>query len=152
MPEPLPIRVRYAEWRLDETAIAALRRAVFIDEQGVPEALEWEAIDAECTWFVAEKVAEKGAVGEIIGIVRLHPAGRVGRMAVRADWRRRGVGRALMRVLIDHACAIGLTGLGLAAQTHALGFYQGFGFVAEGEVFDDAGIPHRRMRLSLPDE
>ncbi len=148
MPEPLPICVRRADWRLDETAIAAVRRAVFIDEQGVPEALEWEAIDAECTWFVAEM----GAVGEIIGIVRLHPAGRVGRMAVRAEWRRQGVGCALMGVLIDHARSIGLTGLGLAAQTHALGFYQGFGFVAEGEVFDDAGIPHRRMRLSLQDE
>lgn len=141
-----PIRVRQADWRSEAAAIAAVRRAVFIDEQGVPEALEWEALDARCTWFVAQTEA---AAEELIGVVRLTPEGRVGRMAVRAAWRRRGVGRALMLAVLEYARVIGLTELSLAAQTHALGFYQRFGFVAEGELFEDAGIPHRRMRLNM---
>jgi predicted GNAT family N-acyltransferase len=37
----------------------------------------------------------------------------------------------------------------LSAQTHAIRFYERFGFVAEGEQYDDAGIPHRWMRLAF---
>ncbi|HMZ77178.1 MAG TPA: GNAT family N-acetyltransferase, partial [Rhodocyclaceae bacterium] len=76
---------------------------------------------------------------------RLLPDGHVGRMAVLPAWRGRGVGRAVLTALMAEARRRGLSRLVLHAQTHAEGFYAGFGFVAEGEVFDDAGLPHRTM-------
>lgn len=137
--------VRIADWRQDEDGIARLRRAVFIDEQRVPETLEWESIDPDCSWFVAQ-TGEK-SVRQVVGIVRLTPEGRIGRMAVLTAWRGKGVGSALMRAVLNHAKGMGLMEVHLSAQVHALSFYSRFGFVAEGEVYMDAGIPHRTMRL-----
>ena len=133
--------VRPAEWKLDEIAIARVRRTVFIDEQGVPEALEWEVEDAHYRWFVAE------VSGQVIGIARLTNGGRIGRMAVLPDWRRHGVGGALLAAVLRVATASGLLQVHLSAQTHAVAFYARYGFVAEGPEYLDAGIPHRSMNL-----
>jgi predicted GNAT family N-acyltransferase len=59
------------------------------------------------------------------------------------------VGSALLQALMDAARARGDRVVMLNAQTHALPFYARFGFIAEGEEFDDAGIPHRAMRRVL---
>ncbi len=141
---PPAFAVRTARWSVDEPAIAEVRRRVFIVEQGVPEALEWEAIDADCAWFVAEAGA-----GLVIGIARLRADGRIGRMAVLPPWRRRGVGAALLTAALSEARARGLAGVHLAAQTHAVRFYARFGFRVEGAEFFDAGIPHRRMYIDF---
>ena len=138
--------VTQANWPSHGRAIAEVRRRVFIDEQGVPEALEWEARDAGCDWFVA------WAGGEPIGIARLTPEAQIGRMAVLPNWRRRGVGSALLRALLRHARDKGLRAVWLHAQTHALPFYARHGFRTEGEVFIEAGIAHRRMSLVLEGE
>lgn len=136
--------VRPARWDADENAIARLRRAVFIEEQGVPEALEWEAQDGECLWFLAFD-----GQGEPIGVARVTPEGRIGRMAVARSWRRRGVGGALLQVAIEAARARGHRSVQLSAQTHAMPFYERHGFVATGPAFLDAGIPHRTMILGV---
>jgi predicted GNAT family N-acyltransferase len=136
--------VRAANWKLDEPAIALVRREVFIDEQGVPEALEWEAEDVQCHWFVA--VASDQS---LIGIVRLTYAGRIGRMAVLPAWRRRGVGRTLLAAALTKARELGFDQVNLSAQTHAIGFYARHGFIAQGPEYLDAGIPHRSMSLEL---
>ena len=138
--------VRAADWNLDESAIAQVRCAVFIDEQGVPEALEWEAIDAQCAWFVALSMSQS-----VVGIVRLTAAGRIGRMAVLPAWRRRGVGRRLLAAAVQRAREFGLSAVHLSAQTHAIGFYARHGFLVEGPEYLDAGIPHRSMSLQLED-
>ncbi len=138
MPE---FTVRPARWNEDQTAIAALRRAVFIEEQAVPESLEWEEQDARCRWFVAE------AGGQLIGISRLTPEGRIGRMAVARGWRRRGVGSALLRAALSAAREAGMAGIHLSAQVRAIPFYVLHGFTASGPEYDDAGIPHRSMHL-----
>jgi len=138
--------VRAANWKLDETAIAAVRRAVFIAEQGVPEALEWEPIDPQCIWLVAVT-----SDLEVIGIVRLTTAGRIGRMAVMPAWRRHGVGGALLDAILHTAREQGLTRVHLSAQTHAISFYAQRGFIAEGAEYEDAGIPHLSMNLNLKD-
>lgn len=135
--------VRAADWIVDESAIARVRRTVFIEEQGVPESLEWEAADPQCRWFVA--VAD----GSLIGIARLTAAGRIGRMAVLPDWRRRGVGGALLAAALRAARELGMQQVHLSAQTHAIGFYARQGFTAEGAEYLDAGIPHRSMALDL---
>jgi predicted GNAT family N-acyltransferase len=135
--------VRAADWRTDRPGIAAIRRAVFIEEQGVPESMEWEAIDAECAWYVAE------SAGAMVGIGRLTPSGRVGRMAVLPDWRHLGVASGLLAAVVQLARQRGLARLHLHAQMTALGFYERYGWLAEGAVFHEAGIAHRAMSLEL---
>lgn len=136
--------LRSACWVHDVAALQAVRRQVFIEEQGVPEQLEWDEWDA-----VSLHVLAQDAAGRAIGTGRLLPDGHVGRMAVVRDWRKHGVGGALLDALLDAARARGLAEIVLNAQTHALGFYARRGFLVEGDEFDDAGIPHRRMRLRL---
>lgn len=76
-------------------------------------------------------------------------AGRIGRMAVVRDWRGRGVGTALLRTLVEHARARGLPELSLHAQRDAVPFYERHGFTTTGAEFEEAGIPHVRMRRGL---
>jgi predicted GNAT family N-acyltransferase len=134
-------RVRIADWTRDHGALCAVREAVFVHEQNVPLALEWDAIDGECLHVLAEDLR-----GNPIGTGRLLPDGHIGRMAVLKAWRGRGVGSALLTMLLALAAARGLREVLLNAQTHAVEFYRKHGFAAEGEPFLDAGIPHRRMR------
>lgn len=137
-------QVTEADWPGDEPAIARVRRQVFIEEQAVPEAMEWEARDADCAWFVA-----RAAEGEVVGIARLTSDARIGRMAVLPAWRRRGVGSALLAATLVKARQGGLRQVGLHAQVHAMPFYARAGFQAHGPEFDEAGIPHREMVLIL---
>lgn len=139
----MTMRVRLAAWPEVEAAAASVRREVFIVEQGVPEALEWDEHDLPSLHALAESPA-----GEVVGTGRLLPDGHIGRMAVRRPWRGRGVGGAILRALIARARARGDDEIALSAQVGAIAFYERFGFVAEGPVFDDAGIPHRRMVLT----
>ncbi len=133
--------VRDATWASDQPRLQAVRQSVFVVEQGVPLELEWDGLDAACTHLLAEDAA-----GRPIGCARLLPDGHVGRMAVLPSWRRRGVGRALLRAALVRAAAAGFTLVRLNAQVHALDFYRREGFEAVGDVFDDAGIPHRAMQ------
>lgn len=144
MTETPAFSVSRAVWSLDEAAIAKVRRAVFIEEQAVPASLEWEMRDPACAWFVA-----RAPSGEGVGIVRLTPDGRVGRMAVLAAWRRRGVGAALLDMVMAEARRQGCSTVRLSAQTHAAPFYARFGFLAEGAVYQDAGIPHVAMTFTF---
>ncbi|MEW6414535.1 MAG: GNAT family N-acetyltransferase [Pseudomonadota bacterium] len=136
--------VRLADWARDHAALAQVRRTVFIDEQGVPEALEWDADDAVSVHFLAAL-----ADGTAIGCARLLPDGHAGRMAVLPAWRGRGVGKALLAAVIDEARARGHRALALSAQVHAAGFYARAGFTAVGEPYDEAGIPHVAMQKTL---
>lgn len=137
--------VRRADWARDGAALAAIRRAVFVIEQQVSEAEEWDGLDESC-----EHVLAHADDGTAIGTGRLLPEGptvRIGRMAVLQQWRGRGVGSALLEQLIRMARERGYAETRLHAQTHALAFYCRHGYVAVGEEFMEAGIPHVGMRL-----
>lgn len=136
--------VRRAEWTSDSSELARIRRAVFVIEQGVSEAEEWDGLDADCTHVIAVT-----ADGTAIGTGRLLPDGRIGRMAVLKSWRGRGVGSALLNALISLARERGFAETRLHAQTHALAFYRKHGYEAHGEEFMEADIPHYEMRLKL---
>ena len=112
-------------------------------EQGVPPALEWDGRDGEALHLLAEN-----DVGQAIGTGRLLPDGHIGRLAVSAHWRNRGIGAALLRELVAIARERGAGTLFLHAQTRAVEFYRRGGFVAEGPEFMEAGIPHQRMVLA----
>ncbi|MFN7428848.1 MAG: GNAT family N-acetyltransferase, partial [bacterium] len=139
-------KVRAASWAEDFAALRTVRETVFVVEQDVPVELEWDGLDEGCRHLLAEDTH-----GRPIGCVRLLPDGHIGRMAVLAPWRGRGVGRALLRAMLVQAAASGFAVVRLNAQVQALGFYAREGFQACGDVFDDAGIAHRAMQLALQD-
>jgi len=142
-----PFVVRPVNWIATREKLRALRRAVFIEEQRVPEELEWDDADERCYHVLA--TSEEG---QPIGTGRLKLDGQIGRMAVARDWRGRGVGGAILESLLALARKEGCTTVRLHAQTHAIGFYAKYGFTAFGEEFDEAGIPHRMMELRLEPE
>lgn len=130
----------------DLAACRALRRVVFIDEQGVSEADEVDDLDGVAVHLLAL------VDGQPMGTARLLPGAgyaKVGRVCVLAAARGTGLGVALMRAAEAAARARGLTELRLGAQTHALGFYERLGYQAHGPVYQDAGIAHRDMVLRL---
>ncbi len=132
--------LRTALWPEDREALRRVRETVFVEEQGVPLELEWDGLDEQAFHLLAEDEQ-----GNPVGTGRLLPDGHIGRMAVLEPWRDRGVGTALLLGLLEEGRRRGLDRLVLNAQLGALPFYERQGFVAEGPVFDDAGIPHRRM-------
>lgn len=136
--------VRAAEWPADSDKLRHVRYEVFVREQGVPEALEWDGRDSECAHVIAED-----ARGEAIGCGRLLPDGHIGRMAVLRAWRGRGVGTALLARLLAAARDRGLPETILHAQLTAVRFYAAHGFRAYGPEFEEAGIVHVEMRRRL---
>lgn len=136
--------VRLASWQVERTVLQAIRSSVFIEEQHVPEELEWDALDEHCHHALV-----LASDGTPVGTGRLLPDARIGRMAVLQGWRRRGAGSRMLMFLLDLARDLAYVSVSLHAQTHALGFYARHGFTANGEPFMEAGIPHRLMTLRL---
>jgi len=137
-------RVRLADWRDASTALSRIRTTVFVGEQKVPPEIEIDGRDPECVHALAES-----ASGEAIGTGRLMPDGRIGRMAVLAPWRSRGVGAALLEALMAEARRRGFREVYLHAQSRAKDFYLRHGYAVEGEEYLEAGIPHIGMRARL---
>ena len=131
----------------DIATCRALRRIVFIEEQGVSEADEVDDKDDEAIHLLAT------LNGKPVGSARLlvlGDVGKVGRVCVLAETRGTGLGAKLMQAAVDRFRNVpGVKKVNLGAQTHALGFYERLGFSAIGPEFDDAGIPHREMVLTL---
>ncbi len=140
------ISVKLSDWANDRKRLSAVRREVFIIEQSVPESIELDDWDPSSIHVVAENSTEKA-----VGTARLMPSGRIGRMAVLKPYRHRGIGAAMLQKLIETARERKFTEVHLHAQVGAIGFYEKFGFKAEGGVFLDAGIEHRNMRLRISD-
>lgn len=132
--------VRLCAWPGDAGDLRLVREAVFVREQGVPVELEWDGLDETAVHALAVT-----GRGDPVGTGRLLPDGHIGRMAVLAAWRGRGVGGALLDALMDVARRRGDRLLILNAQTRATRFYARWGFRPEGPEFSEAGIPHRRM-------
>ena len=138
------ISIRQASWQHDHLAISVLRREVFIKEQGVPEELEWDGLDEEALHLIAED-----DTGQTIATARMLTDGHIGRVAVQKPWRGKGVGKSLIHYLLELARQQGYRRGFLDAQVEAIDFYRHQGFTASGEIFMDAGIPHRHMFLEL---
>jgi predicted GNAT family N-acyltransferase len=137
--------LRRTTWSEEDAArLQEVRFEVFVREQGVPLELEWDEFDP-----VSRHVLAISRDGHAVGTGRLLPDGHIGRMAVRAAWRRHGVGSAILSELLAMAREDGHDCVVLHAQTHATGFYARYGFEPEGEEFLEAGIPHRAMRRHL---
>ncbi|MEU1230157.1 GNAT family N-acetyltransferase [Streptomyces sp. NPDC005828] len=141
----------------DRDACFAVRREVFVEEQGVPQEIEYDTYDETAVHVLAVR-----ADGLPLGTGRLlhgtdavgktgadASVGSLGRLAVSQAARGLGVGAALVRAIEDAARERGLSAVDLHAQTHALGFYERLGYEAYGPEFPDADMPHRAMRKAL---
>ncbi|MDW3223569.1 MAG: GNAT family N-acetyltransferase [Paracoccaceae bacterium] len=131
----------------DITTCLSLRRAVFIEEQGVSETDEVDDQDADALHLLAR------VENYPVGTARLVMEGntvKIGRVCVLSDWRGTGLGVALIRACVEIARnQPNVRRVKLGAQLHALAFYQKLGFIPFGPVYDDAGIDHRDMEQDL---
>jgi predicted GNAT family N-acyltransferase len=134
--------IREAKWPDERELLRQVREAVFVIEQGVPLAMEWDDDDN-----VAYHLLALDRDQHPIATARLLGNGQIGRMAVVANWRNRGVGSALLNRLIEHAWSTGMENLFLHAQISTQSFYANAGFTTVGESFMEAGIAHQKMVL-----
>lgn len=141
------MRISVARTEAARTACFAVRRAVFIEEQRIPEAEEWDALDAICTHYLAED--DTGPAGTA-RLIAKGDAAKIGRVAVMPAHRGTGLGRRIMEAVLADARAAGFAEAMLEAQVAVIGFYETLGFVAEGPEYDDgSGILHKVMRRPL---
>lgn len=136
--------VEVAGWERLGNPAHQIREAVFVHEQGVPADLEYDDMDGFCRHAL---IRSRG--GEPLATGRLLPDGHIGRVAVMADWRAKGLGRQIMLALMQEAQRLGHRDVALNAQVSAVPFYLGLGFKEYGEVFMEAGIPHQAMKRAL---
>lgn len=139
----MKMHILIGSWEQQHQAASALRHAVFVDEQGVPQELELDDLDTVSLHALAYDEDEPVATG------RLLPDGHIGRMAVRRDRRGTGVGSMVLRALMEAARRRGDYDVVLHAQLTARDFYARHGFQAEGPTFMDAGIEHIAMRYKF---
>ncbi len=133
-----------AHYPIDFPDLQTVRQSVFVIEQQIPAEIEFDALDRHCHHFIARDAQRRP-----IGTARMTQDGKLGRMAVVQDSRGRGVGGSLLQALIEKARHLELTTISANAQLTALGFYEKFGFIPEGDTFLSAGLPHQAIRLNL---
>ena len=128
---------------LDIEACQAIRRAVFIVEQGISEADDLDGLDGSAIHLLATVGSEP------VGTARLllkEDVGKIGRVSVLPEFRGQGIGKALILKSLDVFAKLpGISSAYLSAQDTAIAFYEPLGFVATGDVYIDAGVPHRDM-------
>ena len=139
-----PFTVSMVCWHDGEPLLRAIREAVFIREQNVPEELEWDGKDEDCRHALVLSLG-----GDAIGCGRIQQNGHIGRVAVLPQWRKQKGGTAIMEALLDEARSRGYKQVDVDAQTYVIPFYQKFDFVEHGKEFMDAGMPHKKMKLKL---
>jgi predicted GNAT family N-acyltransferase len=145
-----PIVILIKDWQDAKLDAYSVRKRVFIEEQGVPEEMELDEFDlnaqhalaytgSECIG-TARLVTLSGSVGSI---------GRIGRMAVLSKYRGQRVGKQLLEALLKASQSQEIKQVELHAQVSVIPFYEQFGFIAQGDIYDEAGIPHRDMILRI---
>ena len=134
--------IQQVSWQTHNSQLRAVREQVFIHEQHVPLALEWDGLDE-----TAQHLLALNSAGEPIGCARLPGDGKLGRMAVLKPWRSKGVGNALLGKAVAIYRQQGLKNITLSAQMHAISFYEKAGFKVCSEPYLDANILHVDMRL-----
>ena len=136
-------RVKLVETPEEWEAACRLRVRVYVCEQGVPLADEFDEHDAGAVHAAA--VAD----GAVVGTGRMFtlPTGEtlIGRMAVEPANRREGIGGLVLDFLEEQAALGGATSVTLHAQTYVTAFYEGHGYVACGEPFMEVRIEHIKM-------
>ena len=142
------LHTRTGTWNELSADAGAIRTRVFVQEQRIAAELEWDAADASALHAVVyNRLQQPVATGRLL---QVRPGlGQIGRVAVHEVLRGGGAGQLVMQALVDAARRRGDTELMLHAQRSAENFYARLGFVARGEPFDEVGIPHIEMAMTL---
>lgn len=135
--------VEPVSWQDNMDILRNIRTMVFVEEQKVPREEEWDGLDENAIHVLAVTYDNRP-----VGTARLLESGQIGRMAVLREYRKQGIGSAMLRRLLEIAMDNNLGNLFLNAQIDAVGFYSRFGFIEQGAIFMEAGIKHRKMILS----
>ncbi|NNP77615.1 GNAT family acetyltransferase [Acinetobacter sp. Ac_3412] len=136
-------QVKQGNWDQLQQDAKLIRTLVFIQEQGIAEADEWDEQDAISQHFVIYDQDQP------IATARLLQNNSVGRVAVLKAYRGQGLGQMIMLDIIAFAKQQERAFLHLSSQVHAMSFYQQLGFVVQGDEYDECGIPHIEMRMPL---
>ena len=134
-------------WQDAELDAYSIRKRVFIEEQGVPEEMEIDEFDLNALHALA--YADSECIGTARLVTLTGSVGRIGRMAVLPNHRGHGIGKQLLGALLKACQSQGIKQIELHAQVKVIPFYQQFGFITQGDVYDEAGIPHRDMILRI---
>jgi predicted GNAT family N-acyltransferase len=134
--------IHLVSWQTHAAQLQTVRETVFIKEQKVPIALEWDGLDETAQHLLA--LSDKQMA---VACARLMGDGGIGRMAVIKSWRNQGVGMALLQRSIMYYQQTGISSIHLSAQTHAIPFYEKAGFKVCSAPYLDASIWHVDMQL-----
>ena len=140
------LKVEIVKWIDSHASLSMIREKVFIEEQKVTLELEWDGWDEEAIHFLGRK-NEKAIGCARAFVIENHM--ELGRMAVLKEYRDEDVGSALIEKAITTAKLNQLSAIYISAQCHAINFYKRFGFEVTSEIYLDAEIPHRDMKLEF---
>ena len=135
------IQVKIVDYSAYGEPIRHVREQVFIVEQKVAKELEFDGLDPDCQHVIAFYDEEP------VGTGRIQADGHIGRVAVLKEYRGKGVGNSIMKVLIQSARDSGQGSVWLSSQVNAKDFYKKLGFQEYGEIYEEAGIDHIKMDL-----
>ncbi len=136
------MRVEIVDWQ-SKDEIFLVRNTVFTAEQGIDTNLDFDGQDEQAVHALVYDNDEPVATG------RMLEDGHIGRIAVLISHRGKGLGTAIMKALVNEARRRNFARVYLGAQVHALDFYEKLGFESIGERYDEVGIEHQTMQLSL---
>lgn len=136
------IKIKMVDFKTHFKELKKIRTLVFIEEQNVPEILEWDEFDKESLHFLAYYNSKP------VGTARLIPDGHIGRMAILKEFRNRKIGKNMLKYILNIAKSKSIIKIELSAQEHAIGFYKKQGFDVISDVYLDAGIPHYDMKYT----
>jgi predicted GNAT family N-acyltransferase len=137
--------IAIVNWSDKQAELYSVRQAVFIEEQNISERIEIDGRDPDCFHVLASDTT-----GRPVGTARMDGKGKIGRMAVLHDYRRRGIGRKMIQALMDYGRKNEIADFYLSSQVTAIGFYKKMGFEPYGEEFIEAAIMHINMKLQNP--
>ncbi len=136
-------RIKQGHWDQLQQDAKLIRTQVFICEQGITEADEWDDQDVISQHFVIYDQDQP------IATARLLQNHSVGRVAVVKAYRGQGIGQMIMLEIISYAQKQRLSVLTLSSQVHAISFYEKLGFTVQGNSYDECGISHIEMTMNL---
>ncbi|WP_409368080.1 GNAT family N-acetyltransferase [Lysinibacillus sp. 38-6] len=139
--------VKIVESEKEHADAFAVRKKVFVEEQGVPLHLECDAYDATATHFIMYEDNEPAGAARL-RTIEDHTA-KIERVCILQNQRGKKLGALIMKEMENYAVSIGLQKLKLHAQSHAVPFYEKLGFTVTSPEFMDAGIPHRAMEKNI---
>jgi len=142
------VRVKTVSSKKELAKAFAIRLRVFVREQAVPEEIELDGDDARAIHLIA--LAAQKPVGTARVVMHRGNA-KIGRMAVLKIYRQKGIGKRLLNRAVAIAQRNRPKKIYLHAQVPVIGFYERMGFRCVGPVFNEAGIPHRKMIFSYPE-